>query len=149
MFTPGKPPDKRRTAMNRTAILLSGILLSSLAMNAESSQTPVYQAGGQYTAVLSSRNSQWHMVPRVRQDFSIVRGQDCQSNITVPAGLWLLTRDADGRPELLAPSQTMLPAGHSGRIPLIGCAEIRRQGLPVPAGMLAWLSENTGAVYVE
>lgn len=135
--------------MNRVAILITGILLSSLALDAESSPASVYQAGSQYTAVLDSRSSQWHMVPRVRQDFSVRRGEDCHSSITVPAGLWLLTRDADGRPELLAPSQTMLPAGHSGRIPLISCTEIRRQGFPVPASMLDWLSDNTGAVYVE
>ncbi len=129
------------------AIIFS-LLISGTAIGSVSQADPVYQAGGQYTAVLNTQSSQWHMIPRVKQDFA-QHNQDCRTNTTIPTGLWLLTRDANGKPELLAPSHTALPAGHSGHIPIISCSDLQGNGIAIPAKMIDWLSKNTGAIYVE
>ncbi len=132
--------------MKRLATLLASLFLSAAAHSAELS--PVYQAGSQYTAVLNTQHAQWHLVPRVRHDFDLPLEQACHSTVLVPPGLWLLTRDSDGHPELLAPSQTPLPMGHSGHIAIIACTD-NGNGLAVPAKLIEWLNNNTGAIYVE
>jgi len=135
--------------MKRINTLIAGILLSGAVSSAEIDNAPVYQAGGQYTAVLNSINSQWRLLPSDGQDFAIQLDAGCHSATTIPAGLWLLTRDADGKPELLAPSQTVLPAGHSGHIPVVGCNDGQSDSLALPASLIQWLGDNTGAIYVE
>jgi hypothetical protein len=148
MFTPSKVLDKRRDFMKYITTLLFGLLFSSSSMSAVSKPEPIYQAGSQYTAILNTQSSQWHMVPRIRQDFTQSE-KDCRTNAVIPTGLWLVTRDGNGNPELLAPSQTILPVGHSGRIPIISCSDLQSNGLAIPAKMIDWLSKNTGAIYVE
>ena len=137
---------KRLTTL---AAIITTILLSSTAMTADIQADDIYQAGSQYTAVLNTGNSQWQVLPSDGQDFAIQVQDNCHSNAKVPHGLWLLTRDANGKPELLAPSQTVLPAGHSGHIAIVGCDENQADGIAVPASVIQYLSDNTGAVYVE
>ncbi len=135
--------------MKLISTLIASILLTSAAVGSEIDTTPVYQDGSQYTAVLDSQNAQWRLLPGDGQDFAIQLDQSCKSTTEVPAGLWILTRDADGKPELLAPSQTVLPVGHSGHISVVACDEEQANGLAVPASLIEWLSDNTGAVYVK
>lgn len=135
--------------MKRISTLMASILLSGAALSAEIDNNPVYQAGSQYTAVLNSINSQWRLLPSDGQDFAIQLDNHCHSSTAIPAGLWLLTRDADGKPELLAPSQTVLPAGHSGHIPVVSCSDDQNNALALPASLIQWLGDNTGAIYVE
>ena len=135
--------------MKRISTLIASILLSGTALTAELDTHPQYQAGSQYTAVLNTRTAQWQLLPGDGQDFAIQLQDSCHSNAKVPAGLWLLTRDAEGNPELLAPSQTVLPAGHSGHVPVVSCADEQGNALAIPASLIQWLSDNTGAVYVE
>lgn len=135
--------------MKRINTLIASLLLSTAVAGSELDNRPVYQAGGEYTAVLNAGNSQWRLLPGDGQDFAIQLDKNCQSATSVPTGLWLLTRDADGKPELLAPSQTALPAGHSGHIPVVACDEDRAKGVALPASLIEWLSDNTGAIYVE
>ncbi|MEO8000471.1 MAG: hypothetical protein ABI644_01240 [Arenimonas sp.] len=135
--------------MKRLTTLIASILLSSTALSAELDANPQYQAGGQYTAVLDSQNAQWQLLPSDGQDFAIQLKDNCHSMTKVPPGLWLLTRDADGNPELLAPSQTILPVGHSGHIPVVSCSDDQNNALALPASLIQWLGDNTGAVYVE
>ena len=135
--------------MKRINTLIASLLLSTAVAGSELDNRPVYQAGGEYTAVLNAGNSQWRLLPGDGQDFAIQLDKDCASTTQVPAGLWLLTRDAAGEPELLAPSQTALPAGHSGHIPVVACGDEQQIGVALPASLIEWLSDNTGAVYVE
>ena len=135
--------------MKRISTLIASLLLSSTVLSNEIDTGAVYQAGGQYTAVLDNSNAQWRLLPGDGQDFAIQLDKNCASTTSVPAGLWLLTRDADGKPELLAPSQTALPAGHSGHIPVVACGDEQAKGVALPASLIEWLSDNTGAVYVE
>ena len=135
--------------MKLITTLLASILLSSTALGSELDNGPVYQAGGQYTAVLNSANSQWRLLPNDGQDFAIELDDNCRSSTKIPAGLWLVTRDANGHVELLAPSQTVLPKGHSGRVPVVSCADDKSNALALPASLIEWLGNNTGAIYVE
>ena len=135
--------------MKRISTLIASLLLSTSVLSNDMDTDAVYQAGGQYTAVLDSSNAQWRLLPSDGQDFAIQLDKNCQSSASVPAGLWLLTRDADGKPELLAPSQTALPAGHSGHIPVVACDGDQAKGVALPASLIEWLSDNTGAVYVK
>ena len=135
--------------MKRISTLIASLLLSTSVLSNDMDTNAVYQAGSQYTAVLDSSKAQWRLLPSDGQDFAIQLDKNCQSSVPVPAGLWLLTRDADGNPELLAPSQTALPTGHSGHIPVVACDEDQAKGMALPASLIEWLSDNTGAVYVE
>jgi hypothetical protein len=135
--------------MKRISTLIASVLLTCTAFSSEFENAPVYQAGGQYTAVLNAQNAEWRLLPSDGQDFAIQLDKNCASSAVIPAGLWLLTRDADGKPELLAPSQTALPADHSGHIPVVSCADVASSGLALPASLIEWLGNNTGAVYVE
>lgn len=135
--------------MKRINTLIASILLSGSALGADIDNAPVYQPGSQYTAVLNHINSEWRLLPSDGQDFAIQLDAGCHSATAIPAGLWLLTRDADGKPELLAPSQTVLPAGHSGHIPVVACSDEQNTGLALPASLIQWLGDNTGAIYVE
>lgn len=135
--------------MKLISTLIASLLLSTSVLGNEIDTDAVYQAGGQYTAVLDSSNAQWRLLPSDGQDFAIQLDKDCQSSASVPTGLWLLTRDADGKPELLAPSQTALPAGHSGHIAVAACDQARANELALPASLIEWLSDNTGAIYVK
>ncbi len=135
--------------MKRLTTLIASILLSSAAFSAELDANPQYQAGGQYTAVFNSLNTQWQLLPSDGQDFAIQLKDNCHATARIPVGLWLLTRDANGKPELLAPSQTVLPAGHSGRIPVVSCGDDKTRGLAIPASLIQWLGDNTGAIYVK
>lgn len=135
--------------MKLITTLIASILLSSAALSSELDSKPVYQAGGQYTAVLNAANAQWRLLPSDGQDFAIQLEDNCRSIAKVPTGLWLLTRDVNGQPELLAPSQTLLPDGHSGHVPLVSCVDDHSNALAVPASLIEWLGNNTGAIYVE
>lgn len=135
--------------MKHISTLIASLLLGTSVLSNELDTDAVYQAGGQYTAVLDSGNAQWRLLPSDGQDFAIQLDRNCQSSAAVPAGLWLLTRDTDGKPELLAPSQTALPDGHSGHIPVVACGDEQTKGVALPASLVEWLSDNTGAVYVE
>lgn len=135
--------------MKRLTTFIASIILSSTALTAELDTDAVYQAGGQYTAVLNSHTAQWQLLPSDGQDFAIQLQDSCQSKANVPTGLWLLTRDAEGKPELLAPSQTVLPAGHSGHIPVVNCADKQANGIALPVSLIEYLSNNTGAIYVK
>ncbi len=134
--------------MKRITALLISIMFSSTAFASISSSNPVYEAGSQYTAVLDTQDSQWHMVPRIQFDITQY-DKHCQSNTVIPSGVWLVTRDTNGNPELIAPSQTKLPKGHSGRIPLVSCSDKQSNGFAVSKKMIDWLSNNTGAIYVK
>lgn len=135
-----------------SVLLLSLPLLASARV--ERSVDPVYLAGNQYTASLSPASQMWTLAPLDGNDVEIRPASLCP-HTTVPApGLWVVGRDADGRPELIAPSATLLPEGHSGRIALRACDDpvLRDSGAPaygVPAAVLDLLVAQTGAVLVD
>ena len=113
---------------------------------------PVFIAGGQYTATLDQRTHHWRLLPMDSQDVDIAPpAQECAQGAAIPRGVWLVTRNARGRPELLAPSVTPLPAGHSDRVQLLACGETGdgSPALAVPAELIDWLAARAGAVYID
>lgn len=109
--------------------------------------SPGYAPGSQYTASFDQSHNRWRLQPADGQDVEIDTGA-CATGAMIPAGVWLVVRDARGRPELLAPSVTRLPAGSPDRIALRNCEEAQGRSIAVPRALLEILGERTGAVYV-
>jgi hypothetical protein len=123
-------------------------LPEAITSKASSDEGPWYSAGSQYTASLDRTSGHWRLQPTAGQDIEIKTGL-CPTGTTVPAGLWLLVRDASGRPELLAPSNTVLPTGRPDRLPLRACDQAGDSQLAVPQTLLDLLAQNTGAILVH
>ena len=107
-----------------------------------------YHPGGEYTATLDQSHNRWRLQPANGQDVDIDIGT-CATGAMVPTGVWLLVTDAQGRPELLAPSTTPLPAGRSEHVALRTCDKAQGRELAVPQTVLDLLTANTGAIYVS
>jgi subtilisin family serine protease len=136
--------------MRRQSVVI-GLAAAAVAVAAVASTTlpePVYVAGGSYTAVLDQHAKRWTLLPLDGQDFEIrANGASCAVTETIPSGVWLVGRDAQGRPELVAPSATLALAGQE-RVALHDCGE-KGPGIAAPRPLIDWLASNTGAVYVE
>ena len=140
-----------------TSALISTALLAAALLPATAFAAPVgagfealeavYVPGGQYTATLDQTQNVWRFLPINGQDVVIDAGS-CATGAMAPTGVWLLQLDRDGRPELVAPSATPLPAGASDHIALRACDQAHGRELAVPQTVLDLLASNTGAVYV-
>lgn len=113
---------------------------------------PYYQEGSQYTAVWEQARQSWRLVPAEGAPIVVSAqiGTGCASQ-PAPKGLWLVTRDAEGRPELLAPSSTALPAGHGGVLALKACGQAgpEEAAVTAPQALIDWLVQSAGAVMVK
>lgn len=111
-----------------------------------------FRAALDYGALFSPLRNDWQVFQADGRSLRVLADADCHNDLVPPEGLWLLTRDAHGAPELLAPSALPLPSGHSGRVTLLACDAPAPAGdgavLRVPSQLLGWLANNTGAVYV-
>jgi hypothetical protein len=135
------------------ALALASLAAALLFSGVARTQTPdtteaVYKAGSEYTATLEQSQNRWRLQPVNGQDVVIDIGS-CATGAMVPAGVWLLVIDDLGRPALLAPSATLLPAGLGDRIALRACDQARGRDLAVPQSVLDLLTANTGAIYVR
>ena len=130
-----------------TAALLSGGLAAAPARAALPAPEAVFIPGGQYTASLDQTQNVWRFLPINGQDVVVDAGR-CANGAMAPEGVWLLQLDRHGRPELVAPSVTRLPAGAPDHIALRACDQARGRELAVPQTVLDLLAANTGAVYV-
>ena len=115
---------------------------------ANTASESMYTPGSQYTATLDQTGNQWRLQPLDGRDVVIDMGT-CATGAMVAPGVWLLVLDDQGRPELLAPSVTQLPAGKPERIALRACDKAQGRQLAVPQRVLDLLAANTGAVYVD
>jgi len=127
------------------SLLPSGLSAATLAANAP--DEAVFVAGGQYTAAFDQTHNVWRFLPINGQDVVVDAGT-CSTGAMAPAGVWLLQVDRQGRPELVAPSVTPLPAGASDHIALRACDQASGRDLAVPQTVLDLLASNTGAIYV-
>ena len=139
---------------NPLPIFLMSSLLASTATFAQpaasagsSAEALNFSPGSQYTATLDQTHNLWRIQPANGQDVVIDAGA-CTTGAMAAPGVWLLVIAADGRPELLAPSVTHLPAGSPDRIALRACDKARGRELAVPQTVLDLLTANTGAIYV-
>lgn len=111
----------------------------------------VFVEGSRYSAVLYPGQGAWRLLQMNGGSLRLQVRDECRAGTAPPHGLWLLTRDALGRPQLLAPSATPLPPGHPGRIALVPCGEPlpeQRPALAVPESLLGWLGQHSGVIYV-
>jgi|KBSSwiStaDraftv2_1062776.scaffolds.fasta_scaffold50590_2 hypothetical protein len=109
----------------------------------------VYFESGQYSASLLQGARTWRLQPIAGDDVDVV-DVTCINRQHVPRGIWLVSRDADGRPQLIAPSSTRLPPGYPQQIALRQCGEVAQDNtLGVPPIVLAWLEANVNSVLVD
>lgn len=137
----------------RSLCLVTGLALAASAAVA-GELDPVYAHAGQYTATLDRNGHAWQLTPIVGEALEVRSSGLCPSTARPTPGLWIIGRDAEGRPELIAPSATLLPAGHSGRVALRSCDDpalraSRVEAYGVPGKVLEWLAEEAGAVLVD
>ena len=133
------------TSLLTAALLPSGLLAAPV--RAPEALEAVFVPGGQYTATLDQTQNVWRFLPMNGQDVVVDAGR-CSTGAMAPTGVWLLQLDRDGRPELVAPSVTKLPAGAPDHIALRACDQAQGRELAVPQTVLDLLTANTGAVYV-
>lgn len=133
------------TTLLTAALLPSGLLAAPV--GAAPAEEAVFVPGGQFTAAYDQATNVWRFLPINGQDVVIDAGR-CSTGAMAPVGVWLLQVDRQGRPELVAPSVTPLPAGASDHIALRACDQARGRELAVPQTVLDLLATNTGAVYV-
>ena len=131
------------------SLVLAAVLLPvAAAAQTVESDAPQYIAGSQYTAELNQTNGRWRLLPAAGQDVVIDTGT-CATGSVYPKGLWLLVRDANGNPELLAPSSTPLPAGSPDHIAIQSCDKATGDSLAVPQQLIDLLAADTGAVLLD
>lgn len=142
--------------MNR--LMIFALLTALLAGHPAPSQaaTPaadeaVFVEGTRYDAVFNGPARRWRLLPAQGPELRLRVADTCHLGSAPPPGLWLVTRDGNGRPTLVAPSATTLPPGHPGQVRLLDCDEAATGPLPalaVPRVLLDWLSEHSGSIYV-
>lgn len=132
-----------------SALALAAILFSTRsAAQFDDSHRPVYGIGGQYSAVLYQARSTWQLLPANGPD-QMIPASHCSQHSHFPTGVWLVAQDADGKPELIAPSTTVLPPGSPDHIPLRACEASGESALVLPQNLLDQLIVNVGAVYID
>lgn len=137
------------------ALTLSTAALAAPAPQPAAPEAPMAELpvlASQYNAVLSTRAGRWqlfdHEGPRLQFE-----ANGCRSSALLPPGLWLLTRDAEGQPVLVAPSATPLPAGHSGQIAIRPCGSLQEgrdpaSSVQLPEPLIATLEQHASAILI-
>jgi hypothetical protein len=129
--------------------VLAGVALATAAASTRLPPKPVYFESGQYSAALSQGARQWSLQPLAGDDVEVI-DRACINRTHVPGGVWLVTRDADGHAQLVAPSSTLLPIGYPQQIALRACGETGTDSaLLVPPVVLAWLEANVNSVLID
>jgi hypothetical protein len=136
-----------RTALSTLALATSLFWTGSAAL-ADEAHRPVYGIGGQYSAVLYQASNVWQLMPADGPD-QVVSPARCGASQHLPNGVWLVGQDANGRPELIAPSTTPLPPGSPGQVPLRACGDADGKALLLPQSLLDQLRAQVGAVYID
>ena len=130
------------------AVLVLGVALQANASRARPNYEPQYIFDGQYTAELQQHERRWRLLPLRGEEVDVAG--DCASGAALPAGLWFVTPDSNGKLQLEAPSVTTLPDGFPQRIALRSCGEAGdvRTTLFVPTQALDWIGTNAGTVLI-
>jgi hypothetical protein len=136
----------------RLAVMYAALTAAVLAGNASAAEIedagPVFNSSSQYTAVYRQGEGRWQILPVTGQDLAIDTGE-CAADATIPKGVWLVTRDAEGRVQLLAPSTTVLPAGAADTIAVRPCDQSEPGALALPQALIDLLAADTGAVLID
>lgn len=135
-------------------LALAAALSSGNAIAQSAAPDPAYTAENQFTATLDQSGHVWRLLPAYGQDLDI-RSEACpvaadDKSPVLAEGIWVVTSDEQGRPELVAPSSIVLPEGASDSIALRPCGQADDDNsLAVPQALIDLLVADTGAVYVS
>lgn len=140
-----------KTTRGGTPLIAALLLAASLP--AVSMPSPAYAPlqvlPGSYSAVLHLQAQRWELLDPNGAALQIAVS-DCGAKPALPTGLWLLTRDRNGAPILLAPSATALPSGHSGEVPISACTDASTpHTLRLPPALLQALESYASAILVQ
>ena len=127
-------------------------LITAGSVAATPTYEPLYIFDGQYTATLQQHAHRWQLQPLRGDEIDVVdHAADCGSAAPIPKGLWLVSQDGDGHPQLVAPSVTALPAGFPQHVALRACGEQSdgELALFVPPVALNWIAANVGSVLLD
>ncbi|HQW80727.1 MAG: hypothetical protein IPF83_04585 [Rhodanobacteraceae bacterium] len=114
----------------------------------EAGDAPALISETQYTAVFTQTPGSWLLHPAAAG--ALMRlNVHCRDDAAIAPGLWLVTTDAVGQVELVAPSVTVLPPRHPQRIPLLACDSAESGGLHLPAALIRTLVREHGVVRVD
>jgi hypothetical protein len=136
----------------QTVLALAVLVLatSALAYRPARLPAPVYVEGSHYTAILEQRQQKVRISALDGAKLEIWTNGICPPAPAIPTGVWYVSRNAAGQPELLAPSTTALPEGYPERVALVACGTAS-EGTPavaLPQAVIDMLATSTGAVYV-
>lgn len=133
------------------ALFAGTALAAGAPASGKPSYQPIYITDGQYTATLQQHSHRWLLQPLRGDEVDITdHSKTCGSATPMPKGLWYVSQDDLGRPQLVAPSVTTLPEGFPQRVALRPCGA-RTDGnmaLFVPAVALHWISDNVGTILI-
>lgn len=114
----------------------------------ETGESPALIIDTQYTAVYTQADGAWLLHPAAAG--ALMRQEvRCREDQAIAPGLWLVTVDAVGQVELVAPSVTQLPPGHPDRIPLLACDSSGSGGLHLPRKLIETLARDHGVVRID
>jgi hypothetical protein len=132
------------------ALAVLALATSALAYKPEKLPAPVYVEGSHYTAVLEQSRQRIHLTALDGAQLEIWSNGICAAQPSIPTGVWYVARNADGQPELLAPSTTALPRDYPERVALVACgtASGGTPAVALPQAVIDMLATSTGAVYV-
>jgi hypothetical protein len=133
------------------ALFASAALGAGTLAAATPTYEPLYIFDGQYTATLQQHAHHWRLQPLRGDEVDVIdHAKDCGSRKPIPNGLWFVSQDAAGKPQLVGPSVTPLPSGFPQHVALAACGEkADGDALFVPAVALAWINANVGTVLID
>ena len=148
-FTKIATNDLVRLAVLYAALFGTMVAFAAPARATEFEDTgPVFTAGSHYGAVYHQSRSQWQILPVTGQDLAVDTG-DCATGTVLPKGVWLVSRDDQGRVQLVAPSTTVLAPGQADTIAVRSCDQPEDQALVLPQPLIDLLAADTGAVLID
>src|SRR3546814_11810153 len=102
---------RRPPRSTRTDTLFPYTTLFRSSALAVATPAPTLRAALDYSARFSPIDNEWQVFRSDGRSLRVPAGRDCDNAKAPPEGLWLLTRNGVGEPELLAPSALSLPNG--------------------------------------
>ena len=136
--------------------LLSALLVTLALGAGAAGATPTYEAiyitDGQFTATLEQHSHRWRLQPLRGDEVDVTdHSKTCGSPAPIPHGLWYVSQDDRGQPQLVAPSVTALPAGFPQHVTLRACGDKTGDdvALFVPAVALTWINDHVGTVLID
>ena len=134
------------------SLLIATFGIGAAAAASAANYDAVYITDGQFTATLEQHSHRWRLQPLRGEEVDISdHSNSCGSREPIPHGLWYVSQDGTGRPQLVAPSVTPLPSGFPQHVALRACGDANDDALAlfVPAVALAWINDHVGSVLID